>query len=60
VYLSSGVGLLLVVDPEGRTIAAYEPGAAPRFFTGGETFATPSFPGLTIDLTALFAELDLP
>lgn len=60
VYLASGVELLLVVDPDARTLEAYEPDGAQRVFTSGETFATPSFPGLTIDLPAIFAELELP
>jgi Uma2 family endonuclease len=52
--------LLLIIDPETRTLEAFEPNAPQRVLTAGETYETPSFPGLRIDLPAVFAELDLP
>jgi Uma2 family endonuclease len=60
VYLAAGVRLLLIIDPETRTLEAFEPNAPQRVLTAGETYETPSFPGLRIDLPAVFAELDLP
>jgi Uma2 family endonuclease len=56
-YLASGVRLVLIVDPDARTIDACE-ASAQTTYAGGSTFASPHFPGFVIDVTALFAEID--
>jgi Uma2 family endonuclease len=60
VYLAAGITLLLIVDPIARTMRADSPGREPRFLKADDTFATELVPGLTIDLRAIFAQLDVP
>lgn len=58
-YLAAGTGLILIVDPEARTLDAYGP-AGSHVRADGGTYRTERFPGLELSLPALFAELDLP
>jgi len=60
VYLAAGVTLVLIVDPLGRTMRASSPSQPERECSAGETYTTPLVPGLTIDLPAIFAQLDTP
>lgn len=54
VYLRSGVELVVVVDPRGRTLVAHDR-ARSRTYEGSEIFAHPALPDFTLDLTAFFA-----
>jgi Uma2 family endonuclease len=56
-YLAAGVRLVLIVDPVARVIDAWETTGCTTFGNGA-TFTTEAFPGLTIDVEALFAEID--
>jgi Uma2 family endonuclease len=58
VYLAAGTKLILIVDPLGRTMRALTPGAEPRAYSETETFTSPEFPNLTIDLSPIFRRLD--
>jgi Uma2 family endonuclease len=60
VYLAAGVTLVLIVDPHARTMRASSPSQTERACSTGETYTTPLVPGLTIDLPAIFAQLDTP
>jgi len=57
VYLAAGTRLVIVVDPDARTLDAYDAAGRVRF-TSPATFSTPLFPGLAIDLGDLFREID--
>ncbi len=59
VYLSAGVRLVIIVDPEKRALDAYDAVGHTRF-TEPQTFSTALFPGLAIALTELFSELEGP
>ena len=57
-YMSAGVTLLWVVDPEDEQITVWERGAEPRLVAPGETLsAAPVLPGFSIDVERLFATL---
>ncbi len=57
-YMSAGVTLLWVVDPEDEHITVWERGSEPRLATPGEALsAAPVLPGFSINLTELFATL---
>jgi Uma2 family endonuclease len=51
-YFSYGARLVIVVDPEARTIAMHEPGVT-HAFGAGEIAATGAFPGLRLDVSDL-------
>ncbi len=57
-YMSAGVTLLWVVDPEDEQITVWERDAEPRLVAPGETLsAAPVLPGFSIDVERLFATL---
>jgi Uma2 family endonuclease len=56
-YLAAGVRLVIIVDPEARTLEAYDT-SGHTTFAEPSTFSADHFPGLEIDLAALFGELD--
>jgi Uma2 family endonuclease len=57
-YLRWGVKLIIEADPERRTVHTYEQGGKGASLTENDTLTSTSFPTLTIDLAAMFAELD--
>jgi Uma2 family endonuclease len=53
-YLASGVRLVWVADPEGRTVTAYRSGEPPRVFGAAETLtAEPVIPGFAVPVAEL-------
>jgi Uma2 family endonuclease len=62
-YAAFGVRMYWIVDPEARSLEAYELGSDGRYIrAGGATggrFAPPGCEGLLLDLDALWAEIDL-
>ena len=56
-YLAAGVRLVLIVDPAARAVIAYE-AAGRTTFARGSSVTSALFPDLTIDVEALFAEID--
>ena len=59
VYLAAGTDAVFVVDPLRRTLELHDGSTVRRFLKRG-IVSHPSFPGLTIDLTDLFAVLQRP
>jgi Uma2 family endonuclease len=59
-YLWWGVKLVIVVDPEQRTVEAQEADAPIAYLTENDTLTSNAFPTLSIPLRDLFAELDEP
>jgi Uma2 family endonuclease len=59
-YLWWGVKLVIVVDPEQRTVEAQEADAPIAYLTENDTLTSNAFPTLSIPLRELFAELDEP
>jgi Uma2 family endonuclease len=57
VYLAAGTRSVLIFDPRDRTLDAFTPSGHTRL-TAPAVFASEAFPGLEIDLAALFGELD--
>ena len=57
-YLKTGSVLVLVADPDKRTIVAHDSGG-PRNYSAGDRFEHPAVPWLTFDVAAIFAKLDL-
>ncbi len=58
-YLRTGVPLTWIIDLEERTLTAYRPGEPSTVHLAPEVIgAEPVLPGATIDLGALFGELD--
>jgi Uma2 family endonuclease len=58
-YLRTGVSIVWVIDPEGRTLTEYRPDGPPRQFRAPESVsAAPVLPGFVLDLGDLFAVLD--
>ena len=60
VYLAAGAGMVLIVDPDRRTMDAFEADAEPRGYGAGDRFVSVRFPDLTFSLEEIFAQLDLP
>jgi len=60
VYLAAGVEMVLIVDPDRRTMDVFEADAEPRIYGAGDRFVSVRFPDLTFSLEEIFAELDLP
>ncbi len=58
-YLRAGSPLVIIVDPEARTVVAHGANDE-RCFTASDVFVHPAAAGLRIDLAALFARLDFP
>lgn len=58
IYLATGAGLLLIVDPDARSIEALEDGAQVTLTSGA--YESRRFAGLRIAPAELFAELDIP
>lgn len=57
-YMSSGVRLLWVVDPEDERITVWEPGNPPQDLAAPAILsAAPVLPAFELDLAALFAHL---
>jgi Uma2 family endonuclease len=59
VYLAAGTALVLVVDPESRTLVAYDRDGS-RLYAQNQTFAHPALPAFTVPLGELFAILHRP
>jgi Uma2 family endonuclease len=59
-YLWWGVKLVIIVDPEQRTVETQEADAAIAYLTEDDTLISNAFPTLSIPLHDLFAELDEP
>ena len=56
-YLSSGVQVVWIVDPDLRTVSVYEPGTEPVLFnTRQELNGDPHMPGLRIPVASLFTQ----
>ena len=60
VYLAAGATTLLIVDPDRRTMDVFDAGGAHTEYHETDTYASGLFPGLTLSLADLFAELDTP
>ena len=56
-YLAAGTAAVVVVDPPARTIALHD-GAGTRMLREGDTLTHPALPGFSLDVTALFSELE--
>jgi Uma2 family endonuclease len=59
-YLWWGVKLVIIVDPEQRTVETHEADAAVAHLGEHDTLTSSAFPTLSIPLHDLFAELDEP
>jgi len=59
VYLAAGTDLVLIVDPERKTIEAVDGGKS-RTYVLGETFTHQALPGFELDVTGLFNVLRRP
>jgi Uma2 family endonuclease len=59
VYLTCGSTVLLV-DPDRRTMDVFDQDGTHVEYTDTATYTPEGFPGLTISLADLFAELDIP
>jgi Uma2 family endonuclease len=57
-YLQTGSVLVLVADPDKRTIAAHDPHGVRNYATGNR-FEHSAVPWLTFDVAVIFAKLDL-
>ena len=57
IYLDFGVESVWLVDPDGRTVEVFEAGER-RTLAGADTLSSPSVPGLSIQVGALFETLD--
>lgn len=57
IYLDFGVESVWLVDPVGRTIEVFEAGER-RTLEGDDVLSSPSVPGLSMPVTALFETLD--
>jgi Uma2 family endonuclease len=60
VYLAAGVEMVLIVDPDRRTMDVFEADTEPRVYRAGDRFVSVRFPDLTFSLEEIFAQLDLP
>jgi Uma2 family endonuclease len=56
-YLAAGTRLVILVDPEARTLDAFD-SVGHAHFESPATFSSPHFPGLEIDLADLFSEIE--
>jgi Uma2 family endonuclease len=59
-YLWWGVKLVIVADPERRTVEAQEANEAISHLNEGDTLTSKAFPTLAISIDEIFAELDEP
>jgi Uma2 family endonuclease len=59
-YLWWGVKLVMIVDPETRTVEAHEGEAGFKTFTEFDVLTSQSFPTLSVSLSEIFAELNEP
>jgi Uma2 family endonuclease len=59
-YLWWGVEVVLIVDPERRTVVLHESSETFTTFTEYETLTAPTFPSLAIQLQPIFSRLDEP
>ena len=58
-YLRTGVPLTWIVDIDDRTLTAYRPGERPTVYRQEDVVdGTPVLPGLTLELSRLFGEID--
>jgi Uma2 family endonuclease len=55
-----GVKLIIIADPERRTVETREANGVVTHLTATDVLTSRAFPTLTIDLRAIFAELDEP
>ncbi len=60
VYLAAGTSMVLMFDPDRRTLDVFEAGAQPRSYGTGDRFVSVRFPDLAFPLADIFAQLDLP
>jgi Uma2 family endonuclease len=58
VYFACGTSLMLVVDPFGRTVDAFEPAGTFKRFLQDDTLTAEAFPDMRIALRPLFAAID--
>jgi Uma2 family endonuclease len=58
VYLACGVQLLLIVDPEKRTVQAFDRDGHHQTIGAVDAYVPPSFPDLSLPLRAMFGKLD--
>ncbi len=59
-YLQWGVKLVIIADPERRTVETQEPDGLVSYLNEGGTLISNAFPTLAIPLHEIFAELDEP
>jgi Uma2 family endonuclease len=56
-YLAAGVGIVLLVDPDAKTIADHRAGAEPRVYVASETLALDELiPGFRLNLAECFSD----
>ncbi|HEV8020974.1 MAG TPA: Uma2 family endonuclease [Candidatus Lustribacter sp.] len=60
VYLAAGAATVLLVDPDQRTLEVFDADGTHHKYADSDTYTPERFPGLTLSLTGLFAELDIP
>jgi Uma2 family endonuclease len=60
VYLAAGTITLFILDPDRRTLDVFDANGAHTEFHDTDIYASERFPGLTLPLPDLFAELDTP
>jgi Uma2 family endonuclease len=58
-YLAAGTQLVIIVDPDARTLDAYTAEGLTSYAEPA-TFSSAHFPGLEVDLAQLFSEIDEP
>jgi len=55
-YLSSGVGVVWIIDPDLRTLIAYRPDAKPALYNSDqELFGNPDLPGFRMKIADIFS-----
>ena len=54
-YFAAGVQLVWVLDPDEKTVAAYQPGCDVQLFTCADSLSTPLLLGFSIPVAKLFA-----
>jgi Uma2 family endonuclease len=60
VYLAAGAGLVLIVDPDRRTMDVFDAITGHREYNDRGVCSPEQFPGLVLPLAEIFAELDIP
>jgi len=60
VYLAAGTATVLLVDLDRRTMDVFDTDGAHHAYDDAAIYAPERFPGLTLSLAELFAELNMP